>query len=96
MRVSTSSLTARFAGLDCAVLAGLPGKKIILGVIDLASQSVESPELVASRIRRALPYVSPANLLIAPDCGMKYLPREIAFGKLQAMVAGANMVRAQL
>jgi 5-methyltetrahydropteroyltriglutamate--homocysteine methyltransferase len=79
-----------------AALAGLPGKKIILGVIDLASQEVESPELVASRIRRALPYVDPANLLIAPDCGMKYLPRALAFGKLQAMVAGARMVRAQL
>jgi methionine synthase II (cobalamin-independent) len=60
------------------------------------SQEVESPELVASRIRRALPYVYPANLLIAPDCGMKYLPRALAFGKLQAMVAGARMVRAQL
>jgi 5-methyltetrahydropteroyltriglutamate--homocysteine methyltransferase len=51
---------------------------------------------VATRIRRALPFVDPANLLVAPDCGMKYLPREVAFGKLQAMVAGAQMVRLQL
>ena len=58
--------------------------------------TVESPEVVANRIRRALPFVDPKNLLIAPDCGMKYLPREAAFGKLQAMVAGAQMVRAQL
>ena len=90
------SIETAQSGLDCAVLAGLPGKKIILGVIDLASGEVESPELVASRIRRALPYVDPANLLVAPDCGMKYLPRAVAFGKLQAMVAGARMVRAQL
>ena len=84
------------SGLDCAVLQTLPGKKIILGVIDLASHTVESPELVAERIRRALPYVNPADLLIAPDCGMKYLPREVAFGKLEAMVAGARIVRSQL
>ncbi len=71
-------------------------KKIILGVIDLANMEVESPDLVASRIRRALPYVKAENLLIAPDCGMKYLPREVAFGKLQAMVAGARMVRQEL
>jgi 5-methyltetrahydropteroyltriglutamate--homocysteine methyltransferase len=95
-RCAQVSIETAQSGLDCAVLAGLPGKKIILGVIDLASQEVESPELVASRIRRALPYVDPANLLIAPDCGMKYLPRAVAFGKLQAMVAGARMVRAQL
>jgi 5-methyltetrahydropteroyltriglutamate--homocysteine methyltransferase len=90
------SIETAQSGLDCAVLKGLPGKKIILGVIDLASRMVESPELVATRIRRALPYVNPTDLLIAPDCGMKYLPREVAFGKLQAMVAGAQMVRAQL
>jgi 5-methyltetrahydropteroyltriglutamate--homocysteine methyltransferase len=67
-----------------------------LGVIDLSDPSVESPEVVANRIRRALPFVDAKNLLIAPDCGMKYLPREAAFGKLQAMVAGAHMVRTQL
>ena len=78
------------------MLAQLPGKKIILGVIDLSDPTVETPEIVANRIRRALPFVDPKNLLIAPDCGMKYLPREAAFGKLQAMVAGAQMVRAQL
>ncbi|MGA8708126.1 MAG: uroporphyrinogen decarboxylase family protein [Steroidobacteraceae bacterium] len=82
--------------LDCSVLETLPGKKIILGVIDLSSNEVETPELVASRIRRALPFVSAADLIVAPDCGMKYLPREVAFGKLQAMVAGARMVRSQL
>ena len=78
------------------MLTALAGKKIILGVIDLSTHTVESPELVASRIRRALPYIEAASLLLAPDCGMKYLPRDVAFGKLQAMVAGARMVRREL
>jgi 5-methyltetrahydropteroyltriglutamate--homocysteine methyltransferase len=82
--------------LDCAVLAALRGKRIILGVIDLSTPAVESPELVANRIRRALPYVEARNLLLAPDCGMKYLPHAAAYGKLQAMVAGAQTVRREL
>jgi len=90
------SIETAQSNLDCAVLTGLPGKKIILGVIDLSSNEVESPELVATRIRRALPYVRAADLIVAPDCGMKYLPREVAFGKLQAMVGGAHIVRSQL
>jgi len=84
------------SNLDCAVLQGLPGKQIILGVIDLASHTVETPELVASRIRRALPFVDPGRLLVAPDCGMKYLPHDVAFGKLKSMVAGAQLVRREL
>jgi 5-methyltetrahydropteroyltriglutamate--homocysteine methyltransferase len=84
------------SGLDCSVLAGLKGKKVMLGVIDLADSGVESPETVAARIRRALPHVAAADLIVAPDCGMKYLPRATAFAKLQAMVAGAQIVRAQL
>jgi 5-methyltetrahydropteroyltriglutamate--homocysteine methyltransferase len=90
------SIETAQSNLDCAVLTGLPNKKIILGVIDLSTNEVESPELVAARIRRALPYVNAADVIVAPDCGMKYLPREVAFGKLQAMVAGAQMVRSQL
>src|SRR6202012_2842217 len=90
------SIETAQSSLDCSVLTQLPGKKIILGVIDLSNPTVETPEVIANRIRRALPFVDPKNLLIAPDCGMKYLPREAAFGKLQAMVAGAQMVRAQL
>jgi 5-methyltetrahydropteroyltriglutamate--homocysteine methyltransferase len=78
------------------VLAKLPGKNVILGVLDLSSNEVETPEKVAARIRRALPYISAEHLVIAPDCGMKYLPRDVAFGKLQAMVAGAAMVRKEL
>ena len=80
--------------LDCAVIAKLPSKKILLGVIDLDDMTIESPDLVASRIRRALPYTQSENIIVAPDCGMKYLPREVAFGKMQAMVAGAKIVRA--
>jgi 5-methyltetrahydropteroyltriglutamate--homocysteine methyltransferase len=95
-RCSQVSIETAQSSLDCAVLKQLPGKKIILGVIDLSDPAVESPDVVANRIRRALPYVDPKNLLIAPDCGMKYLPRAAAFGKLQSMVAGAQMVRAQL
>jgi len=82
--------------LDCSVLEGLPEKKIILGVIDLSDMQVETPETVAARIRRALPYVKAEELIIAPDCGMKYLPREVAFGKLKAMVEGARMVREEV
>src|SRR5262249_10131925 len=90
------SLETAQSNLDCAVLKGLAGKKIILGVIDLSTPEIETAELVASRIRRALPYVQATEVLIAPDCGMKYLPREAAFGKLQAMVAGARQVRREL
>ena len=82
--------------LDCAVLAKLPSKQIMLGVIDLADMSIETPETVAARIRRALPHVAPERLVIAPDCGMKYLPRAVAFGKLKAMVEGTKIVRHEL
>src|SRR6266550_540322 len=94
-RCAQVSIETAQSSLDCAVLKALPGKKIILGVIDLGSHAVETPEVVANRIRRALPFVDPANLLVAPDCGMKYLPRAVAFGKLQAMVAGAHLVRTE-
>src|ERR1700742_696597 len=69
------SIETAQSSLDCSVLTQLPGKKIMLGVLDLAAHSVETPEVVASRIRRALPYIDAANVLLAPDCGMKYLPR---------------------
>ncbi len=95
-RCQQVSIETAQSSLDCAVLRALPGKKIILGVIDLSTAEIEAPELVANRIRRALPHVDATNLLIAPDCGMKYLPRAAAFGKLQAMVAGARLVRREL
>src|SRR5262249_37777699 len=95
-RCNQVSIETAQSNLDCAVLQGLTGKKIILGVIDLSTPQIETPELVAHRIRRALPFVDPGNLLVAPDCGMKYLPRDAAFGKLQAMVEGARRVRGEL
>jgi 5-methyltetrahydropteroyltriglutamate--homocysteine methyltransferase len=82
--------------LDCSVLKQLDGKQILLGVLDLADMSVETPEQIAARIRRALPYVRPENIVVAPDCGMKYLPRDVADGKLRSMVEGARIVRAEL
>jgi len=82
--------------LDCSALVPLTGKKILLGVLDLADPAVETADTVAARIRRALPYVAAENIILAPDCGMKYLPRETALGKLKAMVAGAAIMRTEL
>jgi 5-methyltetrahydropteroyltriglutamate--homocysteine methyltransferase len=90
------SIEAAQPKLDLAVLEELPSKTIILGVIDLSDMTVETPELVAERIRRALPHVPAERLVIAPDCGMKYLPRDVAFGKMKAMVEGAAIVRQEL
>jgi 5-methyltetrahydropteroyltriglutamate--homocysteine methyltransferase len=90
------SIETAQSGLDLAVLDALPGKTIILGVIDLDSPEVETPETVAGRLRRALPHKPATELIAAPDCGMKYLPREVAFGKLQSLAAGAAQVRAEL
>ena len=82
--------------LDCSQLRDLDSKTILLGVLDLSTSEVETADTVAERIRRALPYVSPERLIIAPDCGLKYLTRDVAFGKLKAMVDGAGLVRAEL
>src|SRR5256714_15473921 len=82
--------------LDCAVLGKLEGKQIMVGCLDLDDRMVETPETVAARIKRALTFVRPANVILAPDCGMKYLPRDVAFGKLTSMVAAAKMLRAEL
>ena len=79
---------------DLSVLEALRGKTIIVGVIDLSDESpVEDVETVAERIRAALKHVDPEHLILAPDCGMKYLPREVAFGKMKAMVEGAKLMR---
>jgi 5-methyltetrahydropteroyltriglutamate--homocysteine methyltransferase len=94
--VQQVSIETAQSGLDCKVLATLPGKTIILGVLDLSDMTIEHPETVAARIRRALPYVSADRIVVAPDCGLKYLPREVAYGKMCAMVEGAKIVRAEL
>jgi 5-methyltetrahydropteroyltriglutamate--homocysteine methyltransferase len=93
---SQVSIETAQSNLDCAVLGKLPNKKILLGVLDLSDMNAETPQQVAARIRRALPYVDPRNVVVAPDCGMKYLPRDVADAKLRAMVEGARIVREEL
>ena len=95
-RVRQISIETAQSNLDTSVLKNFPEQTIILGVIDLASHKVETPEIVAQRIRRALPHIDPARIILAPDCGMKYLPRDIAFGKMRAMVEGAAIVRREV
>ncbi|MBV9286322.1 MAG: 5-methyltetrahydropteroyltriglutamate--homocysteine methyltransferase [Hyphomicrobiales bacterium] len=95
-RCKQVSIETAQSKLDLAVLKDLPEQKIILGVIDLSTPEVEAPEAVAERIRRALPFRRPEDIIVAPDCGLKYLPRDSAFGKMKAMVEGARLVRAEL
>jgi 5-methyltetrahydropteroyltriglutamate--homocysteine methyltransferase len=94
--VQQISIEAAQPNLDLSVLERLPGKTIILGVLNLGDMTVETPEQVASRIRAALQHLPPEHLVIAPDCGMKYLPRDVAFAKLRAMVEGTKLVRSEL
>jgi 5-methyltetrahydropteroyltriglutamate--homocysteine methyltransferase len=90
------SIEAAQPGLDPHGLAALPSKKIMLGVIDLNDPTPEAPELVAKRLRAALKVLPARRIVVAPDCGMKYLSREVAFAKLKAMVDGTRIVHAQL
>jgi 5-methyltetrahydropteroyltriglutamate--homocysteine methyltransferase len=90
------SIEAAQPKLDLAVLRDMPSKTIILGVLDLSDMQVESPETVAGRIRKALAYVAAERIVVAPDCGMKYLPRAVAYGKMAAMVLGARIMRREL
>lgn len=90
------SIEAAQPNLDLAALRALPDKTVMLGVLNLGDERVETPRIVAERIRAALRQIAPERLIVAPDCGMKYLPRDIAFAKLQAMVEGARIVRAEL
>jgi 5-methyltetrahydropteroyltriglutamate--homocysteine methyltransferase len=93
---SQISIEAAQPRLDLRVLKDLSGKSIMLGVIDLGSAAVETPEQVAGRIREGLKHVAPERLVVAPDCGMKYLDRETAFRKLDSLVKGAAIVRREL
>ncbi len=95
-RATHVSIEAAQPRLDCAVLSTLPSKTIVLGVLDLGDAAVETPEAVAERIRRALAHVPAERVVVAPDCGMKYLPRDLAVAKLRAMTAGARLARATL
>lgn len=93
--VQQISIETAQSALDCSILATLPEKTIILGVLDLSTDDIESPETVAERIRNALPHKNVRQIVVAPDCGLKYLSRDVAFQKMQAMVAGANIVRSE-
>ena len=90
------SIESAQSGLDLSVLRELGDKTVILGVLDLGDATPESPEAVAQRVRRALEFIPPERLILAPDCGMKYLPREAAFRKLQALAQGTAIVRKEL
>jgi 5-methyltetrahydropteroyltriglutamate--homocysteine methyltransferase len=91
--VKQISIETAQSNLDCSVLASLKNKKIMVGCIDLSDMEIETPEVVVARLKKALRHVKPEDVIVAPDCGMKYLPREVAFGKLQAMVEGAKRLR---
>jgi 5-methyltetrahydropteroyltriglutamate--homocysteine methyltransferase len=93
--VKQISIETAQSNLDTSVLAKLPGKKIMVGCIDLSDMKVESPETVAARLRKALKHVKPQDVIVAPDCGMKYLPRDVADAKMRAMVEGARILRAE-
>ena len=95
-RATHLSLEAAQPNLAADVLRDVPSKIVVLGVLDLGSTEVETPAVVATRIRRALEVLPPERLILAPDCGMEYLPRERAYGKLEAMVEGARLVRREL
>jgi 5-methyltetrahydropteroyltriglutamate--homocysteine methyltransferase len=92
----TISIEAAQPHIDLGVLTDMAPKKIMLGVLNLGDMTIETPEIVAARIRKGLEYMTPDRLVPAPDCGMKYLPRDVAFGKLKAMVDGAAIVRREL
>ena len=87
------SIETAQSNLDCAVLEKLRGKKIMVGVINLDDMSVETPQKVVERAKRALKHLKPEDMILAPDCGMKYLPRDVAFGKMKALVEGARLLR---
>jgi 5-methyltetrahydropteroyltriglutamate--homocysteine methyltransferase len=89
------SIETAQSNLDCSVLQKLPGKKIMLGVINLDDMAIETPQQVVARVKRALPFIRKEDLILAPDCGMKYLPREVAYGKMKGLVAGAKLLRAE-
>ncbi len=93
---SAISIEAAEPSLDPSILEKLPNKKVLFGVVDLGDQNVETSEIIANRLRSALRHIDSDRLIAAPDCGMKYLPRNVAFGKLQAMVMGAEIVRQEI
>jgi 5-methyltetrahydropteroyltriglutamate--homocysteine methyltransferase len=95
-KVEQISIEAAQPNLDLATLDGLGDKTVIFGVISMGDPEPEAPQVVAGRIRAALAHLPPERLIPAPDCGMKYIPRETAFAKLKALAEGAAIVRREL
>ena len=91
--VAQISIETAQSNLDCSVLKTLPGKQIMVGCLDLNDQAVETAATVVARIKRALQFIPKEKVILAPDCGLKYLPRAVADGKLRAMVEAAQMLR---
>ena len=89
------SLETAQSNLDCSVLAQLDNKRLMVGCINLEDMAIETPQTVVGRIKKALVYTKPENIILAPDCGMKYLPRDVANGKMRAMVEAAKILRAE-
>ena len=96
VRADVISIEAAQPKLDLSILRRLPSKAFMVGVISMGDAAIETPELVADRIRHAVDVLGPERVYVAPDCGMKYLSRDVAFGKLSAMVRGAEIVRREL
>ena len=95
-RATQISIEAAQPRLDATMLDLMPDKEVMYGVLDLKDHTVETPEIVAARLRQALQNIEPSRLVVAPDCGMKYLPRDVAYAKLRAMVEGRDLVRAEI
>jgi 5-methyltetrahydropteroyltriglutamate--homocysteine methyltransferase len=95
-RAAQISIEAAEPKLDLSILRSLPGKSVMVGVLDLGDMGIETPEAVARRIEAALAHLPPERMIVAPDCGLKYLPRPVAYGRMCAMVEGARQVRARL
>lgn len=87
------SIETAQSNLDCSILESIPNKEILLGVIDLSDPEVETPEIIIQRTRNALKFIEPERIILSTDCGMKYLPRDVAFGKLQSMCKAAQQLR---
>ena len=87
------SIETAQSSLDCNVLSSLPEQTILLGVIDLSTTDIETPAMIIDRVERALPFIDKERLVLAPDCGMKYLPRDVSLAKLESMVSAAETLR---
>ena len=89
------SIETAQSNLDCSVLGSLKNKKIMVGCIDLSNPKIETPQMIVARVKKAMAFVRAEDIILAPDCGMKYLPRDVADGKMRSMVEAAKILRAE-